>query len=68
MMKLMNKPGRQLAARLTSLMLLAVSAPLCAHPGHGVDSAVHGLLHVEHILTLVAVMAVLIVVSVSNKR
>jgi len=63
-MKLTQKITRKLAG----LALLAVSAPIYAHPGHGVDTGAHGLLHVEHILTLLAVGVLVVVAFACKKR
>ena len=58
----------KLTQKLTaSLALLAVSVPVYAHSGHGLDSA-HGLLHIEHILTLLAVGVLVVAAFASNKR
>ena len=58
----------KLTQKLTaSLALLAVSVPVYAHSGHGLDSA-HSLLHIEHILGLLAVGVLVAVAFVSKKR
>ena len=68
-MKLTQNSIRKLAAKLTgSLALLAVSAPVYAHTGHGLDTGAHGMLHVEHILTLLAVGVLVAVAFARNRR
>jgi hydrogenase/urease accessory protein HupE len=58
----------KLTQKLTaSLALLAVSVPVFAHSGHGVDNA-HGLLHSEHILSLLAIGVLVAVAFASNRR
>ena len=56
--------SRKLAA---SLALLAVSAPVYAHSGHGLGGA-HGLLHIEHILSVLAIGVLVAVAFAGNKR
>ena len=59
---------RNMAPKLAaSLALLAVSVPVYAHSGHGAGSA-HGLLHIEHIVSLLAIGALVVVAFASNRR
>ena len=39
-----------------------------AHPGHAINEYVHGLLHVEHILVLVAVASIAFAVFALRKK
>jgi len=49
-------------AILSLLLTPLFSAPALAHPGHLSNDAVHGFLHVEHIIALLAIgMAVYLV-------
>ncbi len=51
MKRLLIKPG--------SLLLLSmVATNALAHPGHLSDQTVHGFLHIEHIIPLIAIVAV----------
>jgi len=56
---------------LATLLLLItplVSTPLLAHPGHLSNESVHGFLHIEHIIALLAVgVAVLLVKKLRGK-
>ncbi|UCB54755.1 MAG: hypothetical protein JSW45_12605 [Thiotrichales bacterium] len=60
------KPFKQLSA------LIFASAAGCpavyAHPGHIAEESVHGLLHVEHIIALLAVGAVAYTVYALRKK
>ena len=49
------------------IFLLAVSAPVYAHSGHGLGGA-HGLLHIEHILSVLAIGVLVAVAFAGNKR
>jgi len=61
------KLNGKLPGKLASLALLAISAPVYAHSGHGLGST-HGLLHIEHILTLLAVGILVVAAFASHKR
>jgi len=54
---------------ILSLILTALLAtPAMAHPGHLGNDAVHGFLHVEHIIALLAIgMAVYLVKAFRSK-
>jgi hydrogenase/urease accessory protein HupE len=55
-------------AILSLLLTPLVSMPVLAHPGHLSNDAVHGFLHVEHIVALLAIgMAVYLVKSFRGK-
>jgi hypothetical protein len=47
---------------LLPAMLSLASTSVLAHPGHLPDEAVHGLLHVEHIITLAVIGAIVYLV------
>ena len=44
-----------MTSKLFPVALSLTSTPVLAHTGHISNEAVHGLLHVEHIIALVAV-------------
>jgi hypothetical protein len=48
--------------KLLPVMLSLASTSALAHPGHMPDETVHGLLHVEHIITLAAAGAIVYLV------
>jgi hydrogenase/urease accessory protein HupE len=55
-------------ATLSLLIMPLVSTPVLAHPGHLSDESVHGFLHVEHIIVLLAIgLAVLLVKQFRGK-
>jgi len=55
-------------ATLLLLIMPLVSAPVLAHPGHLGDESVHGFLHTEHIIALLAIgVAVLLMKQLRRK-
>jgi hypothetical protein len=52
---------------LISLLLLAIAIPAMAHPGHLSNEAVHGLLHVEHIIPLASIAALIAIVAIRDR-
>ena len=51
---------------LLSFIILVTPLTVLAHPGHGIDEHVHGFLHTEHLLLLIAIAAIF-VLSKSSK-
>lgn len=49
---------RLLTSKLLPVALSLTSTSVLAHTGHMSNEAVHGLLHVEHIIALVAAAAI----------
>jgi len=54
--------------RLTGLLLLAAPATVFAHPGHLANEQVHGLLHGEHIVLLLAIVAIVYLLDFIRNR
>jgi hydrogenase/urease accessory protein HupE len=55
-------------AILSLILTPLLSTPALAHPGHLSNDAVHGFLHVEHIIALLAIgMAVYLVKAFRGK-
>ena len=51
------------------ILLVSATAPVTvlAHTGHGIEEQVHGFLHVEHLLTLVAIIAIAAIAKTIKK-
>lgn len=54
--------------RLLAILAAITSTSALAHPGHLPDESVHGFLHIEHIILLIAVGAVAITIIELRKR
>ena len=51
-----------------SLLTTLISPVVSAHTGHAANESVHGLLHVEHIVALVAAGAIALAAFASRNR
>ena len=51
------------------ILLLSTATPITvfAHAGHGIEEQVHGFLHVEHLLALLAIIAAVIITKAIKK-
>lgn len=45
---------------LLSFIILFTPLAALAHPGHSIEEQVHSFLHIEHLVLLVAVIAVIV--------
>jgi len=55
--------------KIFSLLPVAmISTNVIAHPGHMADESVHGFLHVEHIVALIAMIVVAAVIAWSRDK
>lgn len=45
---------------LISFIILFMPLTVLAHPGHGIEEQMHGFIHIEHLILIVAVAAVVI--------
>ena len=57
-----------LTSKLLLVTLFLVSTSAIAHTGHLPNETVHGLLHIEHIIALVAAGLIVYFVSVVRKK
>ncbi len=46
---------------------LVTSSAVFAHAGHGIEGQVHGFLHIEHLLALLAIVAVILFAKAIKK-
>ena len=53
--------------KIILLVLSATPVVSIAHSGHGIVEQVHGFLHVEHLLALVAIIAIALFAKAINK-
>ena len=51
------------------ILLLSTATPVTAfaHAGHGMEGQVHGFLHVEHLLALLAIFAAVLITKAIKK-
>jgi len=47
--------------KLISLLFFVTPMAAFAHPGHGIEQQVHGFLHGEHLIVLLAIVAAVII-------
>jgi len=45
---------------ILSFIILVTPLTVLAHPGHGIEQLPHGFLHIEHLILLIAIAAVII--------
>jgi len=45
---------------ILSFIILFIPLTVFAHPGHGIEEQLHGFLHIEHLILVIAVAAVII--------
>ena len=57
-----------LVFKLSLTLLLSVSTSALAHTGHLSNESVHGFLHIEHIIMLVAAGLIVYLIKVSNDK
>jgi hypothetical protein len=57
-----------LFSKLLLTLLLLVSTSALAHTGHLSNEPVHGLLHIEHIILLIAAALIVFVLKAINKK
>ena len=57
-----------LNSRLSLTVLSLVSSSASAHTGHLPDEAIHGFLHVEHIIVITAIGLISYVICVLRKK
>ena len=53
--------------KLILLLFTATPTMIYAHAGHSIEEQVHGFLHVEHLLALLAIVAVILFTKAIKK-
>lgn len=53
--------------KIILLASLVTPVTVFSHPGHGIEEQVHGFLHVEHLLALLAIIAAVIITKAIKK-
>ena len=53
--------------KLILLLFTATPTMVFAHAGHGMEEQVHGFLHVEHLLALLAIVAIILFTKAIKK-
>ena len=45
---------------ILSFITLVTPLSVLAHPGHGIEEQAHGFLHIEHLILLIAIAAIIV--------